>query len=364
MGISYPSFHEFDLSRFMTPIPQAEGWFQDEGKAYIKINKDGFRDVDHQKQKPKDTIRIAVLGDSFAAAMQVPLEETFWHLMEKEMAPCVNPKKIEVLNFGVSGYGTAQELLTLREKVWDYSPDIVLLAFLPNNDLQDNSPTLNKKDFLPYFVFNQHGQLVLDESYKQSKTYRTRSSFFSRHFYYPLINHSRVMQLVRRYFEIKNQQEQTKKQNQDHDEFGTKSLVYVEPSDATWKEAWDITEGLMKMMNNEVNQHGAKLVVVSLAGARQVEPNPEVRQRFQTAIGSDSLFYPGNRINQLAEKGGFLSFDLAPAMQKIAEEKKIYFHGFTNTAMGTGHWNKDGHQAASRLMSQFLCSQNNSLHPH
>ena len=36
---------------------------------------------------------------------------------------------------GVSGYGTTQELVTLREKVWRYSPDMVLLAVTTNNDV-------------------------------------------------------------------------------------------------------------------------------------------------------------------------------------------------------------------------------------
>src|SRR5205814_6625220 len=58
-------------------------------------------------------------------------------------------KKIEVLNFGVSGYGTAQELLTLREQVWKYSPDIVMLAITTNNDITDNLRALKKTDEIP-----------------------------------------------------------------------------------------------------------------------------------------------------------------------------------------------------------------------
>ena len=55
---------------------------------------------------------------------------TGFQLQQKSSAVQRFPgKQVEVINFGVSGYGTAQELLTLRQKVWDFSPDIVVLAF-------------------------------------------------------------------------------------------------------------------------------------------------------------------------------------------------------------------------------------------
>ena len=41
----------------------------------------------------------------------------------------------EVLNFGVSGYNTQQEVETLREKGLRYSPDLVVLAVCVNDAL-------------------------------------------------------------------------------------------------------------------------------------------------------------------------------------------------------------------------------------
>src|SRR5437762_3438647 len=45
--------------------PGAEGWWKREGLTYVKINSQGFRDREHTIAKPADTLRIAVLGDSF-----------------------------------------------------------------------------------------------------------------------------------------------------------------------------------------------------------------------------------------------------------------------------------------------------------
>ena len=42
-------------------------------------------------------------------------------------------------------------------------------------------------------------------------------------------------------------------------------------------------------------------------------------------------------------------------MSSLALKNKIYFHGFENTKLGTGHWNKKGHYQASKLISENIC---------
>jgi hypothetical protein len=63
------------------------------------------------------------------------------------------------MNFGVDGYGTAQEFLTLTEDVWQFSPDIVVLAFFPGNDVRNNSAVLEGDKCRPFFV--PHGSGVV-----------------------------------------------------------------------------------------------------------------------------------------------------------------------------------------------------------
>ena len=49
-----------------------------------------------------------------------------------------------MINFGVGGYGTAQELLTWREPASRYGADIVLLLLFPGNDLRNNVRSLEQ----------------------------------------------------------------------------------------------------------------------------------------------------------------------------------------------------------------------------
>ncbi|MBI2598679.1 SGNH/GDSL hydrolase family protein [Candidatus Curtissbacteria bacterium] len=108
----------------------------------ISINSYGFRDDEFKKEKDPNVFRIAVLGDSQEEALQVKLADTWQKVMAKKLsselvrkAAIGEPRftRVESYNFGVSGYGTDQQWLTLREKVWQFSPDMVILAFSPND---------------------------------------------------------------------------------------------------------------------------------------------------------------------------------------------------------------------------------------
>lgn len=95
-------------------------------------NRLGYRDRDHTPAKPPGTYRIAVLGDSIAAGYRIPrTEDTFPALLERRLRAARRP--VEVLNFGVTGYNTAQEVETLRARGLAFAPDLVLVAYCHND---------------------------------------------------------------------------------------------------------------------------------------------------------------------------------------------------------------------------------------
>ena len=68
-----------------------------------KINSQGMRDYEYPYQKGKDVFRIAVLGCSRTYGYGVNMEETYSKVLESMLNE--KHKKVEVLNFGVNGYG-------------------------------------------------------------------------------------------------------------------------------------------------------------------------------------------------------------------------------------------------------------------
>jgi len=334
IGYSYPLFYTTDYYRGFALQPEVEGHYQREGESYVRINSHGLRDREHAKAKPADTVRIAVLGDSFAEAMHVPMEQTFWSLLERKLQEChaFPGKNVEVINFGVSGYGTAQELMTLRQKVWDYSPDLVVLAFTTYNDIYDDSRALSRTEEVPYFVY-RNGELIYDASFRDSRTYQQRDSRLNR-FGRWLHNELRIVQLVHyvqfvaklRLTDWRNRrrlaaQNQTKPADgsiptvRNAEDIGIDNMIYIEPRDENWKEAWRVTEGLIKQMRDDVAQKRARFLVVTLSNAIQVYPDPVVRQRFLQHVGAETIFYPNLRLKALAEREQIDFLDLAQPMQ-------------------------------------------------
>ena len=107
----------------------------------VKTNSYGMRDVEPALEKPKDTYRIALLGDSFAFGWGVERKESFAYKAEKILSTKLN-KRVEILNFGVPGYSTFQQAALHEELGRQFKPDAILIYFIDN-------------DFgLPFFIKN------------------------------------------------------------------------------------------------------------------------------------------------------------------------------------------------------------------
>ena len=77
---------------------------------------------------PKEKRRIAVVGDSMTFAQGVKFEDSWAHLLETALGP-----DVEVLNFGVPGYGVDQAYLKFKTEVLAWKPDAVVLGFPEHN---------------------------------------------------------------------------------------------------------------------------------------------------------------------------------------------------------------------------------------
>lgn len=355
IGFSAPVLWTYDDVTGSKLFAGAEGWQRAEGEAFIKINGDGMRDREHSRTKPPNTFRIAVLGDSMTEALQVPLERTFLSVLERQLKNCTafEGHNVEVMNFGVSGYGTAQELLTFRDRASTYSPDLTVLAFYAGNDVRNNSKELEPFKLRPFFTI-QDGKLVLDNSFLSNPEYQSlKYNFDKRRIYFDL----RTFQLVRK-LKSAFEQRQDRRSDATRDtnvEAGLDSDVFVAPASKAWKEAWQITERLIVATRDEVVAAGGRFLVLSIPVGVQVDPNPEVRHRFMRALHTDDLWYPDLRINELAQAEKIDAMMVGRSLQSYAEKNHVYLHGFKNTRPGTGHLNETGHKLIGESLAKHIC---------
>ncbi|MFN0279237.1 MAG: SGNH/GDSL hydrolase family protein [Pyrinomonadaceae bacterium] len=368
VGYSAPKFYAADEVLGHGLIPGISGIFRKEGRSFVEINKDGFRDVDHSIEKPPNTFRIAVVGDSFVEAMQVEREEILTNFMPGILQDCgaVRDKQIEMFAFGVAGFSTAQEWLLFRHKVSKYHPDLVVLVITTSNDILNNVPFVDNEP-RPYF-FLRDGELVLDERFKSSPEYVFADSALNRT-WMEIYNRVRVFQaigqghreLILRY---KAWKERTREQEQQREntaaakpaksEIGIDHRVYLTPDDPKWEEAWAVTEKVLLEFRDDVQNAGADFLVVTGSNGVQVLPDPRERLGFMKQIDVTDLLYPERRLESFTQANAINFFALAPYLQEYAETNKVFLHGFDNN-IGYGHWNQLGHQTAGETIAQKIC---------
>ena len=87
--IEYPIFQTYDPVRGFSLLPNSSGIWRREGEGFVKINSNGLRDIEHKISKSKNTLRIAILGDSFVEARSINIEDTFWYKLKKNLKTAI-----------------------------------------------------------------------------------------------------------------------------------------------------------------------------------------------------------------------------------------------------------------------------------
>ena len=107
-----------------------------DGSWEFRTNAQGFRDDEnYEYRKPEGLRRVLVLGDSQAQGFEVRQSSTFAKVLEHRLR--AKGIDAQVLNTGISGFGTAEELMYLEHEGMKYHPDAVVLAFF-GNDFDDS----------------------------------------------------------------------------------------------------------------------------------------------------------------------------------------------------------------------------------
>lgn len=118
------------------PNYRGEVRVDDNYRFFVTHNGRGLRGREHPYARTPGKRRVLVLGDSFAWGFGVGDRQIFGSLMEEKR------HDLEVVNMGVSGYGTDQELLSYLDEGIKYRPDLVIVLFYAN-DLGEVASSIN-----------------------------------------------------------------------------------------------------------------------------------------------------------------------------------------------------------------------------
>jgi lysophospholipase L1-like esterase len=327
----------------------------------VETNALGLRDRPHAVEKAPGTFRIVVLGDSFIEAYQVPLEQSLPYRLEERLAG----RGVEVLNLGVGGYGTAQQLLALAEDGVRYRPDLVVLGFFLGNDLQNNSYAIEAA------LFGAEAPTTFSRPYARARSLDAELEWTPP-------DREQMAPYVERWNERKGWRDALRRTLQpamlanlfekatgrlwsrfasDDDRYDPELILgwpflreVADPKAARlWEDAWLVTRRLLLELDRVARAAGAGLVVLLVPANFQVDAR---------ALASIAAGYPGLdldplRINRalaaFCAQAGIPLLDPTPALaREQAGGRPTYY------AVEDQHWNAAGQALVAELLARFL----------
>lgn len=113
-------------------------------QAEFHVNNAGWNSGREYTEEKSDAVtRIAVIGDSYTEALQVPYSENYAAILDQQLGD-----RVEVYNFGVSGAPFSQYLHVMRMVARVYQPDIIIVNVVQN----DFAESFATDVWLPHFL--------------------------------------------------------------------------------------------------------------------------------------------------------------------------------------------------------------------
>jgi hypothetical protein len=362
----------FDASLFqLDPVrnysfrPGAKGWHTDENDIYVRINSNGNRDREHAVAAAPGTIRIAVLGSSMTAALQVEQQQTYTALLEKKLSRPGVP--VEVMNFACAGYGPAQDFYTLRDQVWKFSPDIVIdeisLKQYVMNGTQETAMTK-----IPYPYFSLTPTSVTPNPGSEGVPRPTPREIARSNQFREVTNASQLFLLAStarkklpgEISKILGTHTSTTSANDPRTDPWHWTLE-PPPSPAV-ETGWQILERLTLLMNNEATAHHADFWVVISDDEVQTNPDRRVGEKLARELGVGDLMYGNNRFNSFLAVHRVNHIDLEPPLLAYVQRTGAFLHGGPKMPPGVGHWSVLGHEVVSDILAEKLAARVAELH--
>ena len=319
--------------RYRTNFTGTRFNFESRRQVPLRFNRYGFRGPDWSATKPANVRRVALLGDSYAAAVEVDEEDTMAARLETALNRLATGKRWQVLNFGVSNTSTAEQLLVWRHFARRFDPDLVILCFFNGNDLSDNTPApeISRR---PCFTLEEDGQLLL---HLPPASRRSLSAWLDEHSRFYLWQKHKLA-LVRGRMRAARKNLLPRLQ----------ILNTAPPTSAEM--AWVITERLLLTWADEVRATGAKPVLVVIPAHEQIMDSywEELIQAIPSDIAASfDASYPESRLRNLSAEHDIPLIALREVFRAASLHRSLHFPR-------AGHWTEAGHRLAADTLVHEL----------
>jgi GDSL-like lipase/acylhydrolase family protein len=318
----------------------------------VATNAFGLRGAEVPTGKTPGLRRVLALGDSFTFGDAVEAEEAWPAQLERLLNGGASPGRWHVVNAGIPGHGTGQQLLLSRLLEERVRPDVVVLGFTVVNDVLDNlcveEASYTPKRGVPCFVLDgQRLALVTPPRIEPAPARRARLrvvDFVAGEARRLTLGHPRLLALA-----------------------GwsgvAADLPYVPATIASWYDpryaepGWRLTRRLLTELREQFHAQRVPLVVLVIPAALQVDPGLQSALRAfgaRHAAVQDFLGEPARPQRLVADfcrSAALDCVDALPALQELGERGTRTYYSIDN------HWTPAAHARAADLVAHRLADR-------
>jgi lysophospholipase L1-like esterase len=337
-------------------------------KTSIHINQLGFRTAGEERPAPAGS-SVVVLGDSFVVARDSEYSESFPARLERLLNAHMSGG-VEVLNAGVPGYGTGQELLLVRQlyERQKIKPNVFLLMFFTNDTLDNlclSYGDLKFQPIRPCFTLDDDGKPVLTRLPENIPDYADDAIVAT----FQAPSASTTISIARDWTEewIQTKPNLIKL-------FEMLGISPRVPRMPGLLNAWypnrvvekgvPLTAALIAQLASEIREHGGRLIVSMIPSPFQIYPEtyvPLLQNSFPGDVNVDrfqsDIFRPQRLVRDMCLKAGVPFQDLEPILAHHRDTPL-----FTPR---DGHLNHVGHKLVGEVLEPFVLENmpKDAIHP-
>jgi len=304
----------------------------------VHINSHGYRGNEFDFQKG-EKFRILVIGDSFTFGWGVSDKEAYPQVLESQLKEELDKDCFQVINAGfAAGYSPDTYYLYLKEVGLKLRPDLILVGFSIGNDLDHNESDENRwvkvdEDGLPLKIENRY---VIWEDGVRYGAGKYKSILYK----IPILRNSHLFHgVLSRLKKLKRWRNPgpTKKFNK---------WIYRKNYLERTNEIVRKTNKLLLAMSGLAKDNRIPIVIVMIPAIEQIFPDRYPFQSFSYMEDCD-LEKPQKILIQFLNREQIFYLDLLPLFKQERPEPPLYFEI-------DHHWTRHGHQAASRIIADYL----------
>tara|TARA_Y100000588_G_scaffold299172_1_gene320410 strand:- start:112 stop:1137 length:1026 start_codon:yes stop_codon:yes gene_type:complete len=327
--------------------PGTKGYLKENKvKMHVEVNSDGLLGKPYPKERLNGKFRIALLGDSFTSAEAIKQEEKFAGIWEKILS-IKSDREVEVINFGIGGTGTWQQLQMFHTKARNYKPDLTVVAFCWCNDIDNNIDKYKSGSMNPLEDEYNVGWLkILQAKRKNFNKWLWNNSGL---YQFTRTKYNHLEHFIKRMFlpdymkktPVLMGKANSKPQGKKIEEKKQKPIEYLKDTASIFddlfffsSEGWMITRKLFLKLKKEVLSDEGQLAVIHFGGVHQYRNFPALPiKEFENFLATEGIAH-------------FNAFDL---FKNIDNE-------FLNQNFipNDGHFSKIGHRHFAEYSSEFL----------